>query len=121
MTYAPLVSDWARLAVSAMMIVGGAILTSLLIDLFPVIGLTLASVALIVALVLRSSRVAAAIALGSVAFLALVLLQLGRCDPNVQDCAYSIGTTVVVGWMVILAATSAIAVVLISRRKAAAQ
>lgn len=103
------------------MIVGGAILIILLMDLFPVIGLTLASAALIGAQILRSARVAAAIAIGSAVFLALVLLQLARCDPNVQDCAYSTGMIVILGWMVTLVAMGAVATALITRRKTAAR
>jgi hypothetical protein len=106
---------------TATAIVGGAIVTIVLIDLFPVIGLTLVSAALIIAVALRSAPVAAAAAVGSAVFAGLVLLQLARCDPTVQDCSYNATMTVVVGWLVTLAAIGAIAAVLISRRKAGAR
>jgi hypothetical protein len=115
------VGDRAGVVTNATAIGGGAIVTIVLIDLFPVIGLTLVSAALIIALALRSARVAAAAAVGSAVFAAMVLLQLARCDRTVQDCSYSPGITVIVGWMVTLTVIGAVAAVLISRRKAGAR
>ena len=120
-TYARLVNNRADLAGTAMVIAAGAIGTILLIYLLPVIGLTLASAAMILAVALKSARIAAAIGIGSAVFAALVLRQLARCDPAVQDCSYTAEITVIVVWIVTLAATGAIAAVLISRRKSGAR
>jgi hypothetical protein len=115
------VSNRAGLVATATVISGGAIVTILLIDLWPFIGLTLISAAMIIALFLRSARVAAAIAIGSAVFAALELLQLARCDPTIQDCSYNTEITVLLAWIVTLATIGAIAVVLIFGRKAAAR
>jgi len=108
------------LAANTLVIVVGSIATVLLIDLYAFIGLGVASVALAVAALFRSARVAASIAIGSGLFAVLVLLALSQCDPTVADCSHSDGVFLVLAWLVALAATAALAAVLVSRPKAIA-
>jgi hypothetical protein len=113
--------DWARLAANTLVIVVGTIATVLLVDFYAFLGLGIASVALAVAAVFRSVRVAAAIAIGSGLFAVLVLLAVSQCDLTVEDCSASDGVLLVLAWLVALAATAALTAFLNSRRKAIAQ